>query len=402
MVNSFFEMLKQSKTLTLLVDVGSSSVGVALVNIEKGLQPRILISVRENIRFQETLSPGRFLLEMNHALSRALKTFRLSEKKNRLNVFHETSNLSLSVFCTLSSPWFILKMRNVHIEQKQEFEVTNETIEQYINEDIARLVEELKGTLPMQDVRIIEKKIIHIKLNGYEVKNPYKQKASRLDMSVIVGVSSDKVVKSIKKKMGSFFNLKNFHFGVFPVVAWNAVRDIFQNEKNFFFVDIGGEATDVSRIENDLLVGTVTFPFGKNFIIREISTSSRTVYEEAGTLFSMFLGSKLNSIEHAKISETASRGGAEWTVRFEKAITILAKNRSVPQKIFFTADTDIALFFLNCMVEAKSVFLIDAVFDVQYIDQFMISKFVSFDTGVARDPFVGIEALFAKKMIEIE
>src|SRR3989344_5473983 len=119
---------------------------------------------------------------------------------------------------------------------------------------------------------IIEKKIVQIKLNGYEVRNPYGQKTSRIELSMIVGVSSGKVVESIERKLSNFFHVKSVHFGAFPIAAFSAIRDIFPNEKNFLFIDITGEATDVSLVSNDILAGTVAFSRGKNFFIREIST----------------------------------------------------------------------------------------------------------------------------------
>ena len=42
----------------------------------------------------------------------------------------------------------------------------------------------------------------------------------------------------------------------------------------------------------------------------------------------------------------------------------------------------------------------DAVFDVQYLDQHIVSKFVTFETEVIRDPFIVVETLFAQKLIK--
>ncbi|MEK7092137.1 MAG: hypothetical protein AAB907_00770, partial [Patescibacteria group bacterium] len=306
MALSFFSRQKQNESLTLLVDIGSASVGAALVTIEKGRAPNIIASVRENISFQEVLTSARFLLAMNQALDKVLKT--LQEKAKA------TGNPK-NVFCTLSSPWFILKTRNLHITKADEFEVTERALEGFIEEDVVKLKEELKGTLPPEDVKIIEKKIIHIKLNGYEIKNPYKQKTSRMEITVTVGVSSGKVIQSIERKINNFFHAKSVHFGAFPVAAFSAIRDIFPTESSFLFLDITGEATDVSRVENDLLTRTVSFPRGKNFFIREISARLRTVHEEATTLFSMFLRDELDAVRSAEVSGIVAQVKEEWLAR---------------------------------------------------------------------------------------
>lgn len=391
MAFSLFRDKKQDETLALVVDIGSASVGAGLVKIQKGQVPKIVVSVREDISFQDALSSARFLLAMNKALDKVLKD--LQEKTKRIgNPVH--------FFCTLSSPWFILKTRELKIAKNEEFEVTERELWKFIDEDILKLKDELKVTLPPEDVRIIEKKIIHIRLNGYEIKNPYKQKTSRMEMMVTVGVSSNKVIQSIERKINNFFQAKLVHFGAFPVSAFSAIRDIFPTDNRFLFLDITGEATDVSRVENDLLMRTVSFPRGKNFLIREISTRLHTVHEEAVTLFSMFLRNELDTVRSAEISKIIETAEAEWSERFEKAIVVLLENSAPPSKIFFTTDVEISSRFLSLISKAKSDLLADGEFEVQYLDQHIVSKFVSFDKEVIRDPFIVIEALFVKKLLE--
>lgn len=395
MALSFFTKQKQDETLSLLVDIGSASVGAALVTIEKGKPPHVVAGVREDISFQEVLSSARFLFSMNHALDKVLKT--LQAEINELSS-QGTVVLPSHIFCTLSSPWFILKTRNINIARQKEFEVTAHTLEEFIDEDIVLLKEDLKETLPLQDIRIIEKKILHIKLNGYEIINPYKQKTSQIEISTVVGVSSEKVIHSIEQKIKSFFYVNSVHFGVFPVAAFSAIRDIFPTEKNFLFLDITGEATDVSLIENDILVSTVSFPRGKNFIIREISACLRTVHEEATTLFLMFLRGDLHDAQHTQIAEIVARAEKEWLTRFEKTIAVFSEKRILPNKIFFTVDTDVVPLFSSLLLKSKHS--TDVPFNVQYLDQLIVSKFVSFETEVVRDPFIVIEALLAEKILK--
>lgn len=391
MAFSIFSKQKQNESLALIVDIGSASVGAALVTIEKGKTPRVLATVREDISFQEALSSARFLFAMNQALDKVLKALQ-TKTPSVGNPKH--------VFCTLSSPWFILKTRTVRIARQKEFEVTDSALEEFIDEDIAHLKEELKETLPPQDVKIIEKKILHIKLNGYEVKNPYKQKTSQIEVLLTVGVSSGRVVQSIERKINNFFHFNSIHFGVFPVAAFSAIRDIFPIEKNFLFLDVTGEATDVSRIDDDLLVRTVSFSRGKNFFIREISAGLRTVHEEATSLFTMFLRGELNDAQDAQVSNIVRRAEDEWLTRFEKSLSVLGERGALPLKIFFTTDTDVMPIFSGLIARAKSKLLADTEFDVQYLDHFAVSKFVSFDTEVIRDPFIVLEVLLAQKLVE--
>ena len=389
MAFSFLSFSSQDETISLLVDIGSASVGGALVKTEKGKPPHVLRTTREDISFQDALSANRFLVAMNRSLDKVLKTLQ-AETKTTGNPAH--------IFCTLSSPWFILKTRDIHIARENDFVVTEKVLDDFINEDIARMKEELKETLPPDDVKIIEKKIIQMKLNGYEIKNPYGQKISRMELLMTVGVSSGKVIESIERKLGNFFHVKSVHFGAFPIAAFSAIRDIFPTENNFLFLDVTGEATDVSLVNNDLLVGTLSFSRGKNFFVREISAELRTVHEEAATLFAMFLRNELDPARQAEVASVVTRAENEWLTRFEKTMSTLAEKGAIPRKVFFTTDASVEPLFSRLIGSAKSDLLMRAALDVQYLDQLIVANFVSFETEIVRDPFLVIEALLAEKI----
>ena len=390
MAFSFFSKRTQNGTTALLIDIGSASVGGALVRIEAGKTPHILGTVREDISFQEELSSTRFVLAMNHALDRVLKTVQSKTKD---------VGIPANIFCTLSSPWFILKNRHIQIARPEAFEVTPRVLEEFLNEDIEHLKDELKETLPPKDVRIIEKKVIQMKLNGYDVKNPYGRKVSRMELSMTAGVSSARVIQSIEKKLSNFFHTTSLHFGAFPIAAFSAVRDIFPEEKNFLFLDITGEATDVSLVNDDLLVGTISFPCGKNFFIREISAGLRTPHEEAVSLFRMFLAGTLHNSKQNDVKNLVEYVENKWLARFEKALATLSKEGVLPRQVFFSADTDIAEVFSTIIGKAKANLHINESFDVKHLDQFLVAKFASFESEVVRDPFLAVEALLATKVV---
>lgn len=390
MAFSFFTKRTQNETLALLIDIGSASVGGALVKIEKDKAPHILATVREDISFQEELSSTRFVMAMNHTLDRVLKNIQTKAKD---------MGAPASIFCTLSSPWFILKSRHIHIAREKAFEVTSRSLEEFLNEDIEKLKEELKETLPPKDVRVVEKNIIQMKLNGYEVKNPYGREVSQMELTMTVGISSLRVIRSIERKLGNFFHTTALHFGVFPIVAFNAVRDMFPDEKNFLFIDITGEATDVSLVNNDLLVGTMSFPYGKNFFIREISTGLHTPQEEATSLFNMFLSGTLHSSKQNDVKNLVEYVENKWLARFEKTLSALSATGMLPLKVFFTADTDIAELFSKIIGKTKMEIHAGEPFEINHLDQFIVAKFVSFESEVIRDPFLVVEALLAAKIV---
>lgn len=390
MLFSLFTKNRKNEKLALLIDVGSASVGAALVEINQNSAPHILETIREDITFQEKLTSQEFLRAMNQALERVLKITQAKTKATG-NPAH--------VFCSLSSPWFLLKSRHLVITREQSFEITPSALSKLLDDGVERLKEELKETLPPEDMKVVEKKIIQTKLNGYEIKSPYGQKASRLELTMMVGISSKQVTERIERTILNFFHTGSVHFDAFPVAAFNAIRDIFPTEKSFLFLDITGEGTDVSLVNNDVLVGTVAFPRGKNFFIREISAQFRMPHEAAASVLNMFLGGTLDTKRQKEVIELLEKAKADWLARFEKILIPLAATGVLSHKVFFMADADVATLFGAVLARAKGPQTMRKTFDIQYIDQLILSKFATFESGVVRDPFLVAEALLAAKVV---
>ncbi len=387
---SLFSKYKKNKHLVLLIDIGSASVAAALADIEPGVVPNILATARKDITFQEKLSPPEFLRSMNQALERVLKSVQEKTKK---------TGIPATIFCSLSSPWFLLKSRHIAITEEKPITITQSSLDKILDEGIAQLKAELKETLPPEDMRIVEKKIIQTKLNGYEIKNPYGQKAARVELTMTVGVSSKQVTDRIERTVQNFFHNDPIHFGAFPVAAFSVIRDIFPTEKSFLFLDITGESTDVSLINNDVLAGTITFPRGKNFIVREISSRFNMPHEAATSVLNMFLGGALDSKRHNEILALMTKVESDWLARFEKTLTSLGASGIVSRKIFFMSDIDVAELFTGILGKAKVPLSANKNFDIQSIEPAVLEKFATSDPGTVRDPFLVTETLLAAKVV---
>jgi hypothetical protein len=390
MFPSFLTKRKKNDANVLLIDVGSASVGAALIELGKGAPPTILTTARENITFQEKLSSAEFLRAMGQALERVL---RVSQQKIK------NTGAPAHIFCSLSSPWFMLKSRHLLITRQDSFTVGPGELNKLLDEEVERLKIELKETLPIDGMKVVEKKIIQTKLNGYEIKNPYGQNASRVELTMTVGISSKQVTEKIEHTIQKFFHALKIHYGAFPVAAISAIRDIFPTEKSFIFLDITGESTDVSLVNRDLLMGTVTFPRGKNFFIREISSQFRMPHEAAASVLSMYLGGTLDPVRQKETELLMERTQKDWLERFEKTLSTLSNAGTLSRKIYFTADPETSALFSAMLAKANGPNVAKKPFDIQYLDELIFGKFVHFESGVVRDSFLTVEALLAAKVV---
>lgn len=390
MALSFFTKKTLDTSSVLLVDIGSASVGVARAQISSGASPVILDTARHDIPFQESLSSSRFIIAMNRALENAVKEVK---EKNK------GANAPAHIFCALSSPWFILKSRRITLAREEGVLVTEKVIEGLLDEDTEKLKKELSSTLPSEDITIIDRKVIKIRLNGYEIKDFYGRKTTELEIESVISLSSRRAIETIKRLVSRFSLGAQIHFTAFPLAAFSAIRDIFPKEQNFLFLDITGEATDVSLIVRDAIRETMLFPRGKNFFIREISNKKKTTHEEATSLFSLFLRDELGANEKQVVENIIEHSRDEWRERFEKALDIPLLYLTPVRKVFFTADADSKKLFEELISSSHARILDKNGCEVCYLDYATLANFATFASGVTRDPFLMLEALFAKKML---
>src|SRR5574343_185082 len=93
---SIFGGSKNKKELTLVLDMGSSSVGAALFYTEKSAEPSVIFSVVETIPLREDISAEKLLVNATQTLSLVLK-----------KVFSAKLGSPSEIFCVLSSPWYV-------------------------------------------------------------------------------------------------------------------------------------------------------------------------------------------------------------------------------------------------------------------------------------------------------
>ena len=116
--------------LAVILDIGSGSVGGALVSFSENKKPKILFSVRKPIIFQNDFKFERFLSSMLKAADQVLEE--ISKAKQ---------GKPKQVFCILAAPWYVSQARNIISEDKKTFTVTTKRVDDLITHEVESLKE---------------------------------------------------------------------------------------------------------------------------------------------------------------------------------------------------------------------------------------------------------------------
>lgn len=387
---SFFSNRKQEKNIAVL-DIGSSSVGGAIISLSENNLPEMLFSVREEMIFQPLLNMDRFATSMRTTLEKVL---------NHLKK-HDTHPDEF--VCFLASPWYRSVTKTVSIEKKDPFFATKEMIDNLIQKEIDASQVKIDDDKNTGDTSIIvDTQNIQIKLNGYKTNNPYNKKVKTLEVSFFRAMGFSKTLSTIEDSVFRVFGLKDVTFHAFPLTAFVVIRDIFVNKDNFLFLDITGEITDVSLVKSDVLTGVRSFPFGKNFVIRRISSHHNAPPEEAMSLFNMVGSGKSDAKTREKLDVVLLEAKKEWLSAFSKAMIDVTNGHPVPNTIFFTADDEVAEYFSKALETEKFACfgLSDStMMDVRFLNAKTLENFCKFSKkyekgDIDKDAFLIIESIF--------
>jgi len=235
-----------------------------------------------------------------------------------------------------------------------EYEVKEKSSELAIKEiDLFKDSKELEKHIGEKESFVMEKRIVSIKLNGYQTDTPYGKKAKSVEIAILISITPKQILEDILKNIQKTFNINDMETASFPFVAFDAIRDVKENENDFLFIDISGEVTDVSLIHSDVLLDTVSFPIGKKTIIRRLSKELKTKKDDALSTLKIYVDNGFSSSKSKRAEDMVSRVGDEWLAVFTKTLEDLSGNISIPQKVYITSDEDLQDWFVSLIEKEK-------------------------------------------------
>lgn len=338
---------KEKEKVSLLININNGSINAALVSFKPRQAPEFLYSV-ETPYIGTPPSAMKLPDGMTSLLESSLKDI-TSKGWGKIGL----KNKKIShVMVSFSSPWLILKTKNIHLKQDHLFIITKK----FIN-DIAKKEEELfKKELSEiysgnkdEQFNTIEKSVVHTKINGYAVENILGKKTKDFDVSILLSA----VTKAIEEKVTSIIfkethiPKENLIIHSFPMVLFSTARDSFLTDSNFILFNIDGEMTDMVLVENHAMSSTVSFPFGKNTIIRSLAKSFNISTKIAESQLTMYLSNKIDGASMESIRSLLETLEKEWTVYFGKALLALSPKMVWPKKTLIMADKHISQIFID-------------------------------------------------------
>ncbi len=388
-----FSKTKEKDELVLVFDVGSSSVGGALFWMQQSGIPKIVFSVREPIVLEKKINIDRFLLFTTKSLNIVAS-----------QIHQAGLGAPSKIFCVLSSPWYVSQTRVISLEKNTPFVFTSKLADELIKKETSLFEDEYSAKYlhAGNSVRSIELKNIKTMLNGYETAKPLNQKTKQLEMTIFVSISPEQVLGKIEETIKKHFNFKQIKFSSFVLASFAVVRDMSMHQDNFLLIDIGGEVTDIAMVKKNILRESISFPVGRNFMIRGATSALDCTFAEAQSFISLFQNGHAADTTKKKLQPIIDKLKTEWLKKFQESLANISNDVSIPATIYMTVDPDLADFFSQIIKneQLNQYTLTDSKFQVVFLNTAVFHGVATFEENIIRDPFLIIDSIYINRFLK--
>ncbi len=185
------------------------------------------------------------------------------------------------------------------------------------------------------------------------------------------------------------------------IASFTVARDVFINQDNFILVNIGGEVTDISMAKENVLRESISFPLGKNFIIRLVAEETNSSLPDAKAHISLYKDGHLDKNLSQKFVAAIEKAKNEWLKNFQEFLSKLTNDISIPSTVFVTVDAELSEFFAEIIKNEQfnQYILTESKFRVIYLGGQALHRIAEMAGNVERDPSVVIDCIYINRFL---
>lgn len=394
----------KKEELSILIYISTSKISASFAVFANGKNPKIIHNVVSffpaGLKLDDFNSPSTVSTLLDTTLT-------LLFKEGSGVVAHKIEEKDIkSVAVTFSAPWFVSKTKELHLEQKTPFIVTENFINNILQVEEKTFEKEILSTETdgkySGGLAIIENTFTHSKVNGYSIPNNFGKKTDNFDISLYTSFASRDIVKNLLSQIHKHTNLSvdKIHINTFPLVFFYAIRNMFSTVNSFIFMNVEGEVTDLTLVHDGGINHNISFPSAKNFLLRKIAKSFDVSPEIADSMVHMYNAKKMDDEYQEKMRMALDDVEREWSIYFEDSLSELSNKAALPATIYMVADPEIASIYENFMKMSKAdiTFTLRKNLNIVHIDSGSFSNYCDFDLSVRKDEYTAMLSVFHNKI----
>jgi len=349
-----FHKNKKPGYTALIVDVGSGSVGLALIFSPAGeTAPEVLWSYREYSLIKDADTTMRTLREINTTIVNAFLKFGSDGFKALRE--HPDAGLITEIQVAISAPWSYTVTKTVHYTEETPFTLSETLVEELANAASKKaLTAVIQQTLLSSSGLItIDNQTVGVLANDYALDSYDGIKTKDVTLFHLTAVSVARLIATLEEVHTKVIPRASLTTHSFMYIFYHVLKHLTPDTTECCLIDITNEATEIGIVRDNLLRHTSHVSYGAFTIAREIAAVTGLPKEEAYAFLrggSTFVLSKLSTKQQIELEAIISAYQMKIAELFKETGDTLA----IPKAIYLHRDADSEPFFLEQIAAAAT------------------------------------------------
>lgn len=366
----------------LIVDVGSASIGGALVVRMQGKLPRVIYHTRRSIPFHAPLNPERLMRDALAATRHVVEDLN-NKGRARLNPnVHGKRYVVGTALIGYTSPWFNTDVKTHTALYEKPRIIVRGDIDALVRSGDAR-------SIRSRDETVIERALTALTLDGYIVHKPNDTQIRELSVTTVTSTVPENIKHALEDTLLATAHPKRIIHHSFPLMATSVIRNIFPHLSSFLYLDITGEVTDVTHVERGVITSVGSFPIGVHTILRRVSENFGASIDRIDSLLAARKDKILHEPDSSKFDLILDQERSNWRKALQNTLEHM-RIRGLSEQIIYTVDQESLHFFGIIYDEGENPTQQKAT----HLYGAFLKDYIYFPEGAITDPFLALEAIF--------
>lgn len=363
----------------LILNIRSSSISASVLKVkDKNSLPNIEYSYTKQANEDIDISNiSNYKKEMEALLKEVLE-FVIKDAPKNIDPENPKDHVKYEyIKVCYGAPWYKIVNKDVVIKQDKPFVLSKKKFDSILEEQASLKTNTKKGQ------RVIDQTITNVRLNGYELEDPFNKSTNNLKISFYVSFINESTIKEIENLIHNQFSSIKINHSTYPLIYYSSLKNTLLDINSFTFFDITGLITEIGTVINGSLSYVASVPFGKKDFVDNLSSKLNKSKELVESTLSMNESKQLEDSKNKETEDALEKIKIKWLKEVGKVLS--DKKEELPHTIFVGTDSNLTKTYksiLNSKESKDNLFKTDHYLNIVTLNDQILKKHIEISRGV--------------------
>jgi hypothetical protein len=258
-----------------------------------------------------------------------------------------------AVLAIVTPPWSGTIAHTIEFKSETPFSIDAKLLKdlQKAAEDQAAEDPEEQMILGTRSFDTVERAIVDTKVNGYDIDEPIGKEGKLLELTEVTSFVSREVIRAVEETMERIAPEAALSFATHAFVTYRVLRDTYQDDRSFCFVNILPETTEIGIVQKDALLHVSHADYGTATLLRAICQQKNVPQAHIRSQICMYQDGVLDD---ASLNVVAEHLGP-YMDEVAKVFKSIASLHPIPRQLFVLSASPFDAVIEQKIVEALQV-----------------------------------------------